>query len=349
MTNIIATPGVEKASVAFTTNNAGKTPTSYTVISIPDNKTVISTTGSPIIVEGLTADRAYTFKVIVDYEGGALASAISTEAVTILAPPSANPTATISTVEPGDGQVKVTFDVVPDGKTPNKYTATSTPEGKTASNTDGSPIIVEGLTNGTEYTFKVTVSFDDNDDVTSAASVAVTPTASETPTATITKVEAGDAQVTVTFDVVPAGKTATKYTVTSVEDATKTAFNEDGSPIIVTGLTNGTAYTFTVTVTFDDDDEVTSAASEAVTPEDATGINDVEEVATAKLYPNPVRDVVTISGLQGNETIRFYDASGRAVLEHKADASEANITVSQLPKGIYIVRIGTKALKLMKI
>ncbi|GHT48364.1 hypothetical protein AGMMS49965_26540 [Bacteroidia bacterium] len=77
---------------------------------------------------------------------------------------------------------------------------------------------------------------------------------------------------------------------------------------------------------------------------DPTAINNVEEVAAVKLHPNPATENVTITGLQGNETLRFYDANGRAVLTHKATNSVEVIPVSQLQKGIYIVRIGTKTL-----
>ena len=78
----------------------------------------------------------------------------------------------------------------------------------------------------------------------------------------------GDSQVVVSFTA-PAG-TVTGYTVTSNPEgitATGTA-----SPITVTGLTNGTAYTFTVVATNAAGSGPASAASESVTPMTTPGV-----------------------------------------------------------------------------
>jgi uncharacterized membrane protein YuzA (DUF378 family) len=77
------------------------------------------------------------------------------------------------------------------------------------------------------------------------------------------KVKAGDKSASVSFTAPTpaAGTTITKYTVTSSPGgivATGTS-----SPIIVSNLTNGTAYTFTVTATNNAGSPVTSAPSTA--------------------------------------------------------------------------------------
>ncbi|GHT38984.1 hypothetical protein AGMMS49965_03800 [Bacteroidia bacterium] len=267
----------------------------------------------------------------------------------------------------------VTFDAADPGnpaKTITGYTVRSTPHGIEKTGT-GTSIIVTGLTPDTTYTFKVTVNFDDESGMTSVPSNAVTILAPATdtdpepnPTAptidNVTKGTAGDGKATVAFTAHNEGKAVTKYTV--VSNPGNISKEDAESPITVEGLTPGETYTFTVTVTFEDGTTpLTSDPSESLKleeseepgepgePGDGTGLPDVEEVATAKLYPNPATESVTITGLQGNETIRFYDANGRAVLTHKAKNSVEVIPVSQLQKGIYIVRIGTKALKLVKI
>jgi len=104
--------------------------------------------------------------------------------------------------------------------------------------------------------------------VVSSASNSVTPVAPSTaPGApTIGTAYAGTAQAVVTFTapVSNGGSPITGYTVTSVPGgltATGTA-----SPITVTGLTNGTAYTFTVTATNAISTGVASSASNSVTP-----------------------------------------------------------------------------------
>ncbi|NBU37618.1 MAG: hypothetical protein EBS32_05205, partial [Actinobacteria bacterium] len=89
----------------------------------------------------------------------------------------------------------------------------------------------------------------------------VAPAAPPAPTTV-----AGDGQATVTVSA-SAGATPTYYTVTAVEDATKTCTvtGSTGS-CTVTGLTNGTSYTFQTTATNIDATSGASPASSAVTP-----------------------------------------------------------------------------------
>ncbi len=83
---------------------------------------------------------------------------------------------------------------------------------------------------------------------------------------------AGNAQATVvwTAPTDDGGSALTGYTVTAVQDGTKTCAVTTGSPrpttCTVTGLANGTAYTFTVKATNAVGNSVPSAASAAATP-----------------------------------------------------------------------------------
>lgn len=56
-----------------------------------------------------------------------------------------------------------------------------------------------------------------------------------------------------------------------------------------------------------------------------------------KVYPNPANDIVYISGTEGLADVTFFDMQGRAV---KQVAIQSNtVQVSDLPSGMYIVRI----------
>ena len=92
----------------------------------------------------------------------------------------------------------------------------------------------------------------------------ITATAAATAPGTPTSVvaTAGAAQISVAFTPSTSGGTATSYTATC---GTKTATGT-ASPLVVTGLTNGTAYTCTVTATNTSGTSAASSSSASVTP-----------------------------------------------------------------------------------
>ena len=108
-----------------------------------------------------------------------------------------------------------------------------------------------GLTDGTSYTFTVTATNSVGTGPASGASNSVVPGVPATVPGAPTGVSAvaGNTQATVSFSA-PAsngGSAITSYTVTSSPGG-RTATGA-GSPLTVTGLTNGTSYTFTVMAT----------------------------------------------------------------------------------------------------
>ena len=268
-TNVLATAGNAQATIAFTApaSNGGSAITGYTVTSSPGGFTGTGS-ASPITVTGLTNGTAYTFTVIATNANGNSSPSSASNSVT----PSTVPGApTIGTATAGNAQATVTFTAPASngGSAITGYTVTSNPGNFTGTGT-ASPITVTGLTNGTAYTFTVIATNANGNSLPSSASNSVTPSA--VPGApTIGTATKGNAQATVTFTapVNNGGSAITGYTVTS------TPGNITGtgtvSPIIVTGLTNGTAYTFTVIATNANGNSLPSSASNSVTPSGVPG------------------------------------------------------------------------------
>ena len=271
-TNVVAAAGNAQATVTFTAPGGGAVVTGYTVTSTPGNITA-NGSASPITVTGLTNGTAYTFTVIATNANGNSPASTASNSVT----PSSVPGApTIGTATAGNAQTIVAFTApASNGGSPiTGYTVTSNPGNITGTGST-SPITVTGLTNGTAYTFTVVATNANGNSLPSSASNSVTP--STVPGApTVGTATEGNAQVTVTFTA-PAsngGSAITGYTVTS--NPGNITGSGSASPITVTGLTNGTAYTFTVIATNANGNSLPSSASNSVRPHTLTTIYDID-------------------------------------------------------------------------
>ncbi|MBK7743709.1 MAG: fibronectin type III domain-containing protein [Betaproteobacteria bacterium] len=274
-TAVTATRGNGQVTVGFTApaSDGGSAITSYTATSNPGNFTGNCTAPcASITVSGLTNGTAYTFTVTATNAVGSGPASAASAAVTPATVPGA-PTAVTATR--GNGQVTVGFTAPASdgGSAITSYTATSNPGNFTGNCTAPcASITVMGLANGTAYTFTVTATNAVGSGPASAASAAVTPaTVPGAPTAvTATR---GNGQVTVGF-AAPAsdgGSAITQYTATSNPGNFTGSCTAPCTSITVSGLTNGTAYTFTVTATNAVGTGPASAASAAVTPATVPG------------------------------------------------------------------------------
>jgi trimeric autotransporter adhesin len=212
-------------------------------------------TGSPITVTGLTNGQLYT--VTVDASNAAGTGPQSKGFV--VAPdtlPGAPATVTAANAtQPGDATGTATVSWQPpasNGGSPIiSYTAVSSPGGITAvTNSGQSSVPVTGLTIGTSYTFTVYATNAVGSGPSSGPSNAVTPTPVGTPSPPQVPGAATLDQSAYVSCLPPATDGSTpivSYTVTSSPGG----ITATGSscPILVTGLTDGTSYTFTVTAT----------------------------------------------------------------------------------------------------
>jgi hypothetical protein len=253
----VATAGDTQASVAFTApaSTGGASITGYTVTSNPGG---ITGTGasSPIVVTGLTNGTAYTFTVTATNSAGTGSASAASNSIT---PAAAQ---TITFANPGAQN----FGTAP------TLTATSD-SGLTPTFTSSTTGICT-ITTGGVLTFVATGTCTINANQTGngsylaasqvSRSFSVNAIAPGAPTVGVATAGNTQASVVFTAPAVTGGAAITGYTVTSSPGGlTGTGAS---SPIVVAGLTNGTAYTFTVTATNSAGTGSASAASNPVTP-----------------------------------------------------------------------------------
>ena len=170
------------------------------------------------------------------------------------------------TAERGDTRaiVKFTPPVSNGGFDITSYEVTSNPDGIKATGS-ASPIAVTRLTNGKSYTFtvKATNAIGPFSSASTASNSVMPATIPDAPTKVIATPGIGQASVAFTAPF-NGGSTITGYTLTSdPEGILKTGL---ANPIMVTGLTNGVAYTFFVTATNSLGTSEPSDASASVIP-----------------------------------------------------------------------------------
>lgn len=160
---------------------------------------------------------------------------------------------TIGTATPGNGSASIAFTAPASdgGAQVTAYVATCTAGGASSQGTAAaSPVTVNGLTNGTAYACSV-LARNSAGDGPASASVTVTPfTVPNAPTLTAATRGNGSASLSFTAPSSNGGSAITGYTgsCSPTGGAAITAAGT-GTPITVSGLTNGTAYGCTVRAT----------------------------------------------------------------------------------------------------
>lgn len=253
----------------------------------------------------------------------------------------------------GDGYVSLTWSAV-DGSTGyNVYARTSSDTYSTPAVTVAEAVYgcdVTDLTNGTTYYFVVRAAKTVGESNNSNEVSAIPKTVPGAP-ANI-KATAGNRQASVSFTAPydNGGSTITGYTVTS-NPGNMSAFGTAG-PITVTGLTNGTSYTFTVTAINEAGISAPSVVSNTVIPYTPANERDDDDEGTAMIRPRPTTQPPANTGIdilingkaesagnaadskQGNQTVTTITIDP-VRLEHKLE--------SEGPKAIVTISFSTNA------
>lgn len=74
---------------------------------------------------------------------------------------------------------------------------------------------------------------------------------------------------------------------------------------------------------------------------------DMTETNTIQVFPNPFTDHIVVN-LSENKDIALYTTDGELVLQVQLNAGKNQINLNHLGKGIYILRVGNQAVKLVK-
>ncbi|MGP0586030.1 S-layer homology domain-containing protein [Paenibacillus timonensis] len=265
-TDVTAIPGDGEATVTFTppVNNGGSPITGYTVIAQPGGKTATGT-GSPIRITGLDNGVDYTFTVVASNRAGQSDISPPSGSVTPMPPAPGAPLLQQPII--GNGQVTLAWHGV-DGADGYKVYQSDTPDGMYTeiATVTGSvyDYTISGLTNGTTYYF-LTKAVSYGQEGAPSLPVSATPiTVPDAPT-NISAIS-GNGQATISFTP-PAqqgGSPITGYEVIASPGGIRATGSS--SPITITGLINGTSYTFTVIALNQAGGSGSSTESNAVTP-----------------------------------------------------------------------------------
>ncbi|AEV85753.1 Protein sidekick-2 [Actinoplanes sp. SE50] len=303
--------------------------TGYIATTSPGGKTCASVTATTCTITGLVNGTAYTVTVTATTTVGTSAASDPSAPVTPAAGP-LPPTGVTATA--GDGQLVVSWTAPVDlgsGRLTG-YTATTSPGGSTCASVIATTCTITGLVNDTAYTVAVTATTTVGTSDASVPSAAVTPAAGP-PAPTGVTATAGDKAITVSWiSADTGGQTPTKYTATASpggKTCTISSSSSHSGLCTINGLTNGTAYTVTMTATTKAGTSPLSSPSAPATPAAVPPADRPQPPVVTAVKPQS--EAIAVSwqpGSLGAGTLLGYTASAAATNDPCSSASTPCIT-----------------------
>jgi len=293
---------LNSAPVTVTTTTA-LTAGTYKLVAKSGSATGVTGTPGALTVNG--SGLASNTSGALSVSGGELILTVTNNATAPQAP-------TIGTITPGDSQLSVAFTAPASngGAAISGYKWSVDGVNYTTRAGTDSPIVITGLTNGTDYTVRIRAVNSVGDGAVATASSTATPIT--TPGApTIGTITPGDSQLSVAFTA-PAsnGGAAISGYKWSVDGTSYTLRSGTSSPIVITGLNNGTAYTVRIRAVNSVGDGAVATASSPI---------------TAGVPQNPT---VIVSGMSGPLSTTYGTASGERTFTVSGSVLSGNLRVT---------------------
>ncbi len=272
-TDVTATAGVGEATVSWTPPaDTGDYPVTGSTVTADPGGATCTTDGTSCTVTGLTKNTAYTFTVTATTIVGSGPASAPSASVTVTGVPDPP---TLVRVVAYQGLADVTWTVpTDDGGSPvTNVTATADPGGLSCSAPPerARTCTIEGLTIGQTYTVSLTATNAIGDSAPSAPSAPFLEEQRPDPPTDVVAVPGnGQATVSWTAPASTGGGPIIGYTATSTPGGF-TCSTTGATSCIVTGLVNGTAYTFSVVAENALTTSSVSSGSNAVTPSATAG------------------------------------------------------------------------------
>ena len=268
--NIAAIPGNNQAEISWNSpsSNGGSAIVMYSVYSDLLGGLAATTTQTFSTITGLTNGVPHSFTVRASNISGMGESSDVSEVVTPAAVPD-SPENISGTM--GDGRILLTWTAPNDnGSSITLYTVTSNPGNLTTTSTSTS-VVVTGLDNGTPYSFTVTATNSSGESPSSSSSSSVTPMGIPGIPTSLSANSSASNSATVTWNEPSLNGGGVDY-YTLISSPGSVTISSATTTATLTGLTNGTSYTFKVSATNVAGTSTLSINSNAITPAALPGV-----------------------------------------------------------------------------
>ena len=317
-----AVAGSGSVTITVNAGSGGGPADSYVVTALdssgnplnPSKSCTVYSPSTSCIISGLTDGTSYKFSSTATNSAGTSTSSPASTAVTPAGKPSIV-TGASATASNASAVVRFTAPASNGGAPIVSYTVTAS-TGQTCVITPTFPdplgCTVNGLTNGTAVTFAVQANNGAYTSDSSTATIAVTPaTVPGAPTGvTGTSSEPGKVTITFTAPASNGGSAITEYVITSSPGGLTCTATVPSTGCEITGLTNGTAYTFTAIARNLVGNSANSTPSAAVTPVGKPSI--------------PTNIVVSAGNASATISFTAPNTGGSAITRYDVEAYDEN-------------------------